>query len=66
MTLVAELADSETGEVIARVLDRYKARTTGNFQLSSSVSNASEARSAASGWAKILRVELDKAKTIGS
>ena len=66
MTLVAELADSETGEVIARVLDRYKARTTGNFQLSSSVSNASEARSEASGWAKILRVELDKAKTIGS
>ncbi len=66
MTLVAELADSETGEVIVRVLDRYKARTTGNFRLSSSVSNAAEARSAASSWAKILRVELDKAKTIGS
>ena len=66
MTLVAELADSETGEIIVRVLDRYQARTTGNFQLSSSVSNATEARRAASSWAKILLLELDKAKTIGS
>lgn len=65
MTLLAELADSETGEIIARILDRYQARTTGKFQLSSSVSNASEGRSAASSWAKILRGELDKAKTIG-
>jgi hypothetical protein len=65
MTLLAELADSETGEIIARVLDRYQARTTGNFRLSSSVSNATEARSAASSWAKILRGELDKAKIIG-
>ncbi len=66
MTLLAELADSETGEIIARVLDRYQARTTGNFQISSSVYNAAEARNAASSWAKILRGELDKAKTIGS
>ena len=66
MTLVAELADSGTGETIARVLDRYQARTTGNFQLSSGVSSASEARSAASSWAKTLRGELDKSKTIGS
>ena len=65
MTLLAELADSETGEIIARVLDRYQARTTGSFQLSSGVSNASEARSAASSWAKILRGELDKAIAIG-
>jgi hypothetical protein len=66
MTLVAELADSETGQVIARVLDRYRARDTGNFRMSSSVENASEARSAASGWAKILRNGLDNAKGIGS
>jgi hypothetical protein len=66
MTLVAELADSETGQVIARVLDRYQARDTGNFRMSSSVENWSEARSAASGWAKILRNGLDKAKSIGS
>jgi len=66
MTLLAELADSETEEIVARVLDRYQARTTGNFQISSGVYNAAEARSAASSWAKILRGELDKAKTIGS
>lgn len=65
MTLIAELADSETGETIARVVDRYQARTTRNFQLSSSVFNASEGRSAATSWARILRGELDKAKTIG-
>ena len=65
MTLLAELADSETGETIARVLDRYQARSTGNFRVSSRVSNASEARSAARSWAKILCGELDKAKGIG-
>ncbi len=65
MTLIAELADSETGETIARVLDRYQARTTGSFQLSSGVFSASEGRSAATSWARILRGELDKAKAIG-
>lgn len=65
MTLLAELSDSDSGEIIARVLDRYQARTTGSFQISSSVSNAAEARNAATIWAKILRTELDKAKDIG-
>ncbi len=65
MTLLAELADSETGEIIARVLDRFQSRATGNFQVSSGVFNVGEARSGASSWAKILRGELDKAKTIG-
>jgi hypothetical protein len=49
-TILAELVDSETEEIIARVLDRYHARTTANFQLSSSVSNAAEARTTASNW----------------
>ncbi|HEY2678180.1 MAG TPA: DUF3313 family protein [Steroidobacteraceae bacterium] len=66
MTLVAELADSVTGQVIVRVLDRYRARDTGNFRMSSSVDNANEARTAALSWAKILRDGLDKAKDIGS
>ncbi len=65
MTLLAELADSETGEVIVRLLDRYQSRGTGSFTMSSSVSNAAEAQRAAASWAKILRSELDKAKTIG-
>ena len=65
MTLLAQLSDSDSGEVLARVIDRYQARSTGSFQLSSSVTNAAEARSAASSWAKILRSALDKAKDIG-
>ncbi len=65
MTLLVELADSETGQIIVRMLDRHQARSPANFQLSSSVYNAAEARSAASGWGKILRGELDKAKSIG-
>ena len=65
MTLLAQLSDSDTGEVIARVIDRFQARGTASFQLSSGVTNAAEARIAASSWAKILRNELDKAKDIG-
>ena len=63
MTLVAALADSETGEVIARVFDRTEARDTGNFTLSSNVFNVAEARAAAAGWARILRVSLDNARS---
>jgi hypothetical protein len=61
MTLVAELFDSETGEVLARVIDRRESRNTGMMQLSNSVVNASEARSVASSWARILRSRLDDA-----
>jgi hypothetical protein len=66
MTLLAELADSETGQVIARVLDRYEARNTGTFRMTNSVTNSSEVRVAASNWARILRKALDNAKSIGS
>ena len=65
MTLLAQLSDADSGEVIARVIDRYQARGTASFQLSSSVTNAAEARNAASAWARILRAALDKAKDIG-
>lgn len=65
MTLLAELSDSDSGEIIARVIDRYQARSTGSFQWTNSVSNAGEARNAATSWAKILRTSLDKAKDIG-
>lgn len=64
MTLLVELADSETGEIIVRALDRYQARSPGSFRLSSTFYNAVEARNAAASWAKILRGELDKAKSI--
>jgi hypothetical protein len=65
MTLFAELFDSETGEVIARVVDRREARATGMATLTTKSVNADEARTIASAWARILRNGLDKAHGIG-
>jgi hypothetical protein len=61
MTLVGELMDSESGQVISRVVDRREARNTGTMQLTNSVVNAQEARAIASSWARILRNRLDAA-----
>jgi hypothetical protein len=65
MTLFAELFDSETGEIIARVVDRRQARATGMATLTTKSVNAAEARAIASAWARILRNGLDKAHGIG-
>jgi hypothetical protein len=66
MTLIAELYDSESGQVLARVIDRREASETGMMTLSSSVVNVAEARQIASSWARILRNGLDKAHAIGT
>ena len=66
MTLYAELFDSKSGEVIARVVDRREARSTGRVSLSGSVYNQGEARSIAAGWARILRKALDNAHGISA
>jgi hypothetical protein len=65
MTLFMELYDSETGAVLARVVDRRAARNTGSITLSSSVVNAAEAQAIASTWARILRDALDRAHGVG-
>lgn len=65
MTLFAELYDSETGQLLARVADRRAARNSPTLTLSNSVVNADEARSVASIWAQILRDALDRAHGIG-
>jgi hypothetical protein len=65
MTLFAELFDSETGEVIARVVDRREARATGMATLTTKSVNAAEAKNIASAWARILRNGLDKAHGVG-
>jgi hypothetical protein len=65
MTLVAELRDSASGDLIMRVFDRAQARESFSPQRITSVENAAEARAAASGWAKALRKELDLAKSVG-
>jgi Protein of unknown function (DUF3313) len=66
-TIYLELFDSETGQVLARMVDRQEARGTGagTMSLSNSVMNAGEARDIASAWARILRNGLDKAHGIG-
>jgi len=65
MTIAADLYDSETGQVLARVVDRREARDTGMMTLTNSVVNASEARAIASSWARILHSRLDAAHGIG-
>jgi Protein of unknown function (DUF3313) len=65
MTILAELYDSETGQVLARIVDRREARNTPMLTLSNSVVNAREAQDIASSWARILRNGLDKSHGIG-
>jgi hypothetical protein len=65
MTLVAELHDSETGEVLARIVDRREARHSDRLTLTDSVVNIGEARDIAAAWAGALRNGLDRAHGIG-
>ena len=66
MSLVAQLSDSSSGDVIARVFDRTLARESFHAQRITSVDNAAEARAATSAWAKALRTALDLAKGVGA
>jgi Protein of unknown function (DUF3313) len=66
MTLVAELIDSETGQVQARLVDRREARRSGHLQLSLSVDNLADARSIAATWARTLRQAMDRAHGIAA
>ena len=59
MTLVAELRDSETGQIMARVFDQREARNDHYLQLSTSVSNSAEARDAVRMWANVLLGRLN-------
>jgi len=61
MTLVAELRDSDTGTILARVVDSRAARSTGTFQWTTSVSNLGAANQIIVRWASALRQALDAA-----
>lgn len=65
MTLFTELFDSETGAVLARVIDRREARDTGMLMMTDSVTNSAEVRNMARTWARILRERMDAAHGIG-
>jgi hypothetical protein len=53
--LYAELRDSETGQLIGRVVDGREARNSGTMRWTNSVENTAEARAMVSEWARILR-----------
>jgi hypothetical protein len=58
-TLYAELRDSETGQLVGRIVDAREARSGGDFRWTNSVENAHEARVMVSDWARILRKRYD-------
>ncbi len=60
MTLVAQLYDSESGEILARAIDQREAGNS-SWSRATSVSNANEAQIIATRWARTLRSVLDKA-----
>jgi hypothetical protein len=66
MMLVAELSDSASGQVLARVADHREASKGGRMHLVNRTVNEGEARKIAAGWARILREALDRAHGIGS
>jgi hypothetical protein len=66
MTLIAELRDAPTGDLIARVLDRKADREHIDLRITTSVDNVAAARDAARSWARILRAQLDSARKIGA
>jgi hypothetical protein len=59
MTLLAELRDSQSDAVLARVTDQREAREETTLQLSSGVENSAQAQRMISDWARILRAQLD-------
>jgi hypothetical protein len=60
MTLVMELRDGPTGQLLARVVDRHVGDETGFAQVTNSVTNKAEFRRAVTAWAKRLVKGLDK------
>jgi len=61
MTLVAELRDAPTGDLIARVFDRKRDPESVWLELTTRVDNIAAAQWAAASWAQALREQLDAA-----
>lgn len=60
MTLVMELRDGPTGQLLARVVDRHVGNETGFATVSNGVTNSAEFRRAVTAWAKRLVKGLDR------
>ncbi len=61
MTLVLELLDGTTGQILVRVIDRQRAGESGFLQWTNSVTNQADARRILGRWARQLREGLDEA-----
>lgn len=61
MTLVLEVLDGTTGEILVRVVDRQRAGDRSYLQWTNSVTNQAEARRVLGRWASQLREGLDEA-----
>jgi hypothetical protein len=60
-TLVLELFDSVSGQIIARAADRQRVRSRGGrVAFSNRITNVAEARRMFGSWADILRERLDR------
>ena len=59
MTLVLELRDSVTGEILVRAVDAQSARGSGTWTVTNRATNTADARRALRTWARALRVGLD-------
>jgi hypothetical protein len=60
MTLVMELRDGPTGQLLARVIDQKAGNDMGPMQVANSVTNSAEFRRAVRAWAQRLVKALDK------
>ncbi len=60
MTLVIELYDSVSNEILARAIDRRRARNVGNLQWTTSGTNRDAARKILRRWADLLIEKLDE------
>ena len=63
-TILAELFDSETGQVLARVVDTQQPQGFGGMMTSGS--NMAAGQQVADQWARILRNGLDRAREVGA
>jgi len=61
MTLLLEVLDGTTGEILVRVVDRQRSTDTMRLQWTNSVTNQAAARRILRHWASELRAGLDKA-----
>ena len=62
ISLLAELRDSQSGAVIARVIDRNRGRNLGDLEMSSEANPTQDALKAFTAWAGLLRDALDEAR----